>query len=247
MRLTTLAASTLLSGYVSAALAQGGPPLVTDDPDTPGDGKWEINVASIYSRMPHRQELAAPDIDANYGWGDYVQLKLDIPWVFARDSGEPWKSGAGTAQAGVKWRFIDEKSAGFNMSTYPQLSWNIVPSSASRGVTSEGKEFFLPVEASKDVGGFGLDAEIGRNFVDGGPNEWAAGAIASHGCGKDLECMAEIHQTVSPGVHETLLNFGVHWKLSESFVLLAALGREGGTANAEQRRTLAYLGVQILR
>lgn len=25
--------------------AQGGPPLITDDPGTPGNGKWEINVA----------------------------------------------------------------------------------------------------------------------------------------------------------------------------------------------------------
>ena len=26
-------------------LAQGGPPLITDDPGTPGDGHWEINIA----------------------------------------------------------------------------------------------------------------------------------------------------------------------------------------------------------
>ena len=25
--------------------AQGGPPLVTDDPGTPGNGNWEINAA----------------------------------------------------------------------------------------------------------------------------------------------------------------------------------------------------------
>ena len=26
------------------SLAQGGPPMVTDDPETPGDGKWEIRL-----------------------------------------------------------------------------------------------------------------------------------------------------------------------------------------------------------
>jgi hypothetical protein len=25
--------------------AQGGPPMITDDPGTPGNGQWEINVA----------------------------------------------------------------------------------------------------------------------------------------------------------------------------------------------------------
>jgi hypothetical protein len=30
-----------------SAFAQGGPPMVTDDPGTPGDGHWEINIASL--------------------------------------------------------------------------------------------------------------------------------------------------------------------------------------------------------
>jgi len=29
------------------AFGQGGPPLITDDPDTPGPGYWEINLAAI--------------------------------------------------------------------------------------------------------------------------------------------------------------------------------------------------------
>ena len=37
----------ILMVAVGAARAQGGPPLVTDDPDTPGDGHWEINLAAI--------------------------------------------------------------------------------------------------------------------------------------------------------------------------------------------------------
>jgi len=247
MKTAAVVASALLPVLSASALAQGGPPLVTDDPDTPGDGKWEINVASIYSRTAGHEELAAPDIDANYGWGDYVQLKLDIPWVFARDSGEPWKAGAGTAQVGVKWRFIDEKSAGFNVSTYPQLSWNPVPSSVERGITAPGKEFFLPIEASTKAAGFGLDAEVGRNFVEDGPNQWALGAIAAHECGKDVECLVELHETVSTGEHATLFNLGVRWKLNDSFVLLGAIGHEEGTAGSDPRHALAYLGVQILR
>jgi hypothetical protein len=30
----------------TSSFCQGGPPLVTDDPDTPGSGHWEFNVAT---------------------------------------------------------------------------------------------------------------------------------------------------------------------------------------------------------
>jgi hypothetical protein len=31
------------------SFAQGGPPMITDDPGTPGNGKWENNFAIIFS------------------------------------------------------------------------------------------------------------------------------------------------------------------------------------------------------
>src|SRR5260221_5872953 len=172
--------------------AQGGPPLVTDDPETPGADKWETNFAAIYQRTrAGRSEVAAPDIDMNYGWGDFIQLKLDVPWVFARESGEPWKSGLGKGDAGVKWRFIDEEQAGYSVSTYPQYTWNILPSSASRGITDTEHEFLLPIEVSKKVGEVGLDAEAGRNFVSRGANQWVLGGIVAPKCGEKIECLFE--------------------------------------------------------
>jgi len=50
----------LLLGRPLLARAQGGPPMVTDDPDTPGDGHWEINLAAIGAHTPGRFDLAAP-------------------------------------------------------------------------------------------------------------------------------------------------------------------------------------------
>ncbi len=42
-----LAVSTLVPVAVHA---HAGPPMVTDDPDTPGDGHWEINMAAAGGR-----------------------------------------------------------------------------------------------------------------------------------------------------------------------------------------------------
>jgi hypothetical protein len=230
-----------------AALAQGGPPLVTDDPDTPGAGKWEVNYAAILRRTPGRWEVAAPDVDMNYGWGERVQLKLDIPWVFARETGEPWKSGLGNANAGVKWRFIDADHAGYSVSTYPQVAWNTLPSSARRGITDTRREFLLPIEVSKDIGEVGYDAEVGRNFVASGVSQWIAGVIVAPKCGERCEGLFEVHETYAPHEHETLLNAGLRWKLGESMSLLVAAGREFGTSADDRRHALLYLGLQVLR
>src|SRR5882757_592772 len=87
--------------FPQSVLAQGGPPLVTDDPDTPGNGHWEINLAAVGSHVPGLSQLALPDADINYGWGDHVQLKVDTPWLTADKSGEGVKSGLGTSEVGV--------------------------------------------------------------------------------------------------------------------------------------------------
>jgi len=230
------------------AVAQGGPPLVTDDPETPGDGRWEINVAAIANKTASRREIALPDADINYGWGDHIQLKVDVPWTVARDEGEKWRAGLGTASTGVKWRFVDEEESGFNLSTYPQYVSTWLASSRRRGVGPGGHQFFAPLEASANVGSFQLDGEVGRNFVQGGgPGEWIAGAIAAHACGRAGDCLLEVRETWAAGQVRTLVNLGLHWKVDESLVILAAAGHESGPAATDPQHALIYLGVQLLR
>lgn len=221
---------------------------MTDDPETPGDGHWEINLATIAAHTSGRWEVAAPDADINYGWGEHIQLKLDVPWNFVHQTDQGWKSGLGAANAGVKWRFVDIEDSGFSMSMYPQYTWNWSSSSPRRGISAPGRQIFLPIEAATVVDDFGLDAEVGRNLVQYGANQWQAGFIVAHSCGREeLECLGEVHQTWAPHNSQTLLNVGIHWKLSESLVLLAAAGREFGTRSDDQQRLLVYFGFQLLR
>jgi len=92
-------------GMPQASRAQGGPPLVTDDPDTPPDGHWEINLATIGVRSTGEEQLSLPDADINYGWSDHIQLKIDTPWLLSRADGEPAKSGLGATDldSTVNW------------------------------------------------------------------------------------------------------------------------------------------------
>jgi len=64
-----------LACLLRAANAYGGPPLLTDDPDTPGPNHWEINVATTSENAAHEWEFGTPLLDINYGVGDHIQLK----------------------------------------------------------------------------------------------------------------------------------------------------------------------------
>jgi hypothetical protein len=149
----------------------------------------------------------------------------------------------------VKWRFVDEADAGFSLSTYPQTQWNWVPSSASRGVATEGRQSLLPVEGSIHLGAWTLDGEVGRNLVAGGPDEWIAGGILAHACGPGDagECMFEIHDTRSRDGSRMLFNMGTRWRLGPGISALAAAGREASNVFPDRRSLLLYLGVQLTR
>src|SRR5256714_12811222 len=85
-------------------VAQAGPPLLTDDPDTPGNGHWEINLAWTVLQTRDRRLFGLPLVDVNYGLGERLQLKAEVPWLVLQDRrGAPTQSGIGSTNLGVKW------------------------------------------------------------------------------------------------------------------------------------------------
>ena len=74
-----IAAWILLSA--TALFAQGGPPLITDDPGTPENGHWENNFALTLDNTPASQSYETPIADINYGLGGHEQLKIELPWL----------------------------------------------------------------------------------------------------------------------------------------------------------------------
>ena len=87
--------------------AQGGPPFRSDDPDTPGNRNWEINIFGTADRNPTVGSYEIPNVDINYGAGHRVQLKFEIPLSMAevRGPGGHLVAGLGNSLIGVKWRF----------------------------------------------------------------------------------------------------------------------------------------------
>jgi len=102
-----LLATLLLSPLL--AHAQGGPPFRTDDPETPGNKHWEINFGFIGDHNPAAGAYQIPDFDINYGLGDRVQLKYEIPIAIEETVPQPGQviGGIGESLLGIKWRFYE--------------------------------------------------------------------------------------------------------------------------------------------
>src|ERR1035441_544182 len=77
------------------ALAQGGAPFLSDDPDTPGNKHWEINTGFIGERSPFGGSYETPNIDINYGVGNRIQLKYEVPLSIQEMPGDSSHVAAG--------------------------------------------------------------------------------------------------------------------------------------------------------
>ena len=117
-----------------AVRAQGGPPMITDDPGTPGNGHFEINIATTLERRPHEQSWGLPALDLNYGLGERIQLTLQTSFIVLKRSAHGPIGGWGETEAAVKWRFLDEKTNGFSVSTFPRVIFHVLHSSVRRGL-----------------------------------------------------------------------------------------------------------------
>lgn len=228
--------------------AQGGPPLRTDDPGTPGDGNWEINIGLTTDRRSTEREFEAPILDVNYGVGDRIQLKFEVPFLVLGTSNGPTRSGLGNSLAGVKWRFYEDKTHGLSLSTYPQFEFNNPTNSVDRGLASRGKKFLLPFEITKKVGPVDVNGEVGYNFAQTGPDDWIAGLAFGWQANQRWELLSEVYRKANVGSpeHEATFDFGGRTRLTESLRLIFMAGRSFSGSESGQPQLIGYLGVQIL-
>jgi len=239
----------VLAGALGRAHAQGGPPMITDDPGTPGDGHWEINLAWTDTRAPGSTELGLPFLDANYGVGDRLQLNYQGSWNVLRESGEPAVAGLSDSAVAVKWRFYDAGEQGWQASLFPRVTF-LTPGSHSdrRGLADPHTTFLLPFEVLKDLGFLSVDADFGRMFSAAREDEgWMGGLCVGREIAKGFELDAEVHATTTERVNrsEITANLGARIDLSAHTTLLLALGRDLRDTIAPRSSLLTYAGIQL--
>jgi hypothetical protein len=230
------------------AHGDAGPPYLTNDPGTPGNGNWEINLASMQTIERGQTSYQVPDIDVNFGLGERIQFTYEVPYVVQTNTSQPQASGWSNASPGVKWRFLDEGEGGWQASTFPQLETAGSAAAQRKGIAVDGPRLFLPLEVAKAVGPLTFNFEAGYYLPWHGAEERILGLVAGRAVTPRLELDAEIYNDHVLGTtsNVTTLDFGGRYKLHRGFIVLFMAGRGlGGTPNG-QVQLLGYLGIQIL-
>jgi hypothetical protein len=234
-------------GLPADVFAQAGPPMVTDDPGTPGDGRLEINLAALATRSSGGSDYELPLIDVNYGLGERVQLKLETPYEIDTSGGR--RTGIGSGLVGVKWRFLDDGDDGWKVSTYPQIEFNYpIVSSTRNGLAARGVSYFFPIELQRNFGKLEFGVEGGR-WLHPGEDSWATGIVVGTQLSEECEVMAEVHdeRLTTAARDELLVNVGTRVKLTQHFNLLLSAGRDVHNTIDQPADLLLYVGLQLQR
>jgi hypothetical protein len=257
----------LLAAGAALARAQGGPLFITDDPGTPGDRHWEINFGWIGNHNPGQSYYEIPDVDMNYGWGDRLQLKYELPLAAATNANNSTGVGLGESLLGIKWRYFEYHKPGepksdenllYSLGTYPQASINNPTSSVRRGIVEPGPQYYLPIEATAQIGPIALNGEVGRWIGNKHqPSQWGRGLIAGHAFNDRTELYAEIYDLQDanrvdniPKQRELTVDMGGRQTLDrDGHVRLLFMGGraiQDVTRSNGEPSWIAYLGIQLL-
>ena len=222
--------------------------MITDDPGTPGDKKWEINLVWTTERVDGSTSMGLPLLDANYGIGDRTELTYEAPWANVSDE-KGSRYGMGNSLFGLKYRFYDSGEKDWQASVYPQYTF-LTPGTHSdrRGLADSGSTLLVPVEVAKDFETYVVNFDAGHVFSSkSGGDQWMAGALVGKELKKGWEVDLELHATTSNQLDhaEWILNAGTRIDLSESATLMIAVGRDLSNGLDEKVSLMTYLGIQL--
>ncbi|MBL8069400.1 MAG: hypothetical protein JNM28_13210 [Armatimonadetes bacterium] len=236
----------LATAATGSCFAQGGPPMITDDPGTPPVGRFELNFAYTVTRHFGSLEVGLPLIDLAFGATPNLQLKVEAPWLLVNDGGSSARN-LGPGNIGIKWRFQDETPGMPAISIFPQVEAPVSQRSVDDGLADPATGFLLPVEVQWHSGRLGFNADAGVFARSGSSPDWFAGLATSRGVGPNDEAIAEVHVEGSTGERnlDCIAQLGWRHGLSEDSTLIVAVGRSLFTQRLPMTRFNGYFGIQL--
>jgi hypothetical protein len=236
----------LVLGLPGKLRAQGGPPYYTNDPQTPGDMSWEINLGYMPFLYNGQSTVHTPDLDINFGLGKSIQLTFENAWLRVKAHQTSAEYGLGQDVLGVKWHFYQGETSGLGISVFPQLAINNPDDSVRRGITPPGASLTVPVEFSKRLGPIHVNWEIGYDFVHLGPDGWLVGLVAGHEMTNRLELDVELYGIGTFRTSQDTIGAGARYKLHPLLILLLMAGRSVAPVSNSQPYFVGYFGLQVL-
>jgi hypothetical protein len=235
------------------------PPLEVDDPATPGCNRWEINVVVGGDIARSQTSWELPLLDINYGIGDNIQLKYELPYV-NNVSPDSTTSAIGESRVGIKYMFFEDEESKLQLATYPQLTFVQSNSDAvQKGLASPGEIVTLPMLLATKIGQtsrgeIDLTANLGYNLSN--KADTADFVSASVGVGtpilNNVAMMGALTTeqavaAISDDARAQLVraDVGVMTTISRQFLIFGSVGRSL-VASDTQDHTYALAGIRLL-
>ena len=225
-----------------AALAAGGPPWRTDDPEPVEFGHWELYIASQGSYSQDETAFTAPHVELNYGLVPDVQIHLIAPFEYVRPAGERAQYGYADMEVGAKVRFLQESEYSPQAGTFPLV---VLPTGSAKTQDARHVQVFLPLWFQKSWGpwksyGGGYWAHPG----DDKKNTWFFGWQVQRDLAAYLTLGAEIFRETRNAAGDegnTGYSLGAVINVSDAHHVLLSAGRNISGPGA----AALYLGYQL--
>jgi hypothetical protein len=240
--------ATSLACTLWAAGALAGPPLLTDDPDTPGPNHWEINAGQISQYAAHEWLIGAPLRDMNYGVGEHIQLKYQTQYNELVPQQGGARAGMGDSLAGVKWRVIDQTNwSWLEVSTYPQLEFACPGTSAPRGLADRGDNLLLPIEVEHQFKPWTVYAEAGYLWNEYRSKEGWYGLAWQYDFTEKFALEGEFYGGFDRAFENNGLSFNLGFarSLTEHVALIGSAGRGIFGPSVRAPGFMSYLALQL--
>ena len=195
----------LLLALLWPVLSWAAHPLITDDPETQGKGKFQLEVNGQYDRDKENQagvavKSAASELKAIFSYG--IEERIDIVLGMPRVKGKVWEdgvtvyneSGVSDILVEIKWRLYERE--GFRLALKPGI---VLPSGNDKrglGAGKAGYSAFFIVSDEVKPWDFFLNLGYKRNenteVIDERRDLWYASLAASCELTNDIKAVADI-------------------------------------------------------
>ncbi len=222
--------STLL--MMQPVTAWGDLPLITDDAETQGKGKYQIEIGGEYNR-DRREPNDGVSVDETdffltttltRGITEHADVFIAVPyqWINVKNDGAAVADANGISDivAGVKWRFFEHR--GLSFAAKPSLTLPTGDYQKGLGAGKAGYSAFVLISKDADPWEFHLNLGYLRNEnkINERKDIWHASLAAAYEVEKGLKvCLdagIETDRDVTSEVEPSYLLGGVIYSLSEN-------------------------------
>ncbi|NHQ59290.1 transporter [Chlorobium sp. BLA1] len=234
-----------------SANAYAAHPLITDDTDTQGRGKFQIEINTGFAADnrnggTEKEQSTDANTALSFGVADNIDLIAALPqkWLLISVNGSTAQDerGIGDMTIEMKWRFLEDETTGLRLALKPGFS--LPTGNAEKGLGSGARSESLTLMATREgrLGALHCNLGYSRNETDDDNtrnNIWHASVATEINVMGDLRAVLntgiETNEEKGSATHPAFLLGGVIYAVSENLDL--DLGLKCALNKAETDRT----------